>query len=90
MNKIVIPLDNGYKLIAEENTGEFDKEFYIGIETESGVYIQDLVIVRPTYSFKDETVKFDSDKFELLVFGDNKTEDYTEKFVVPLVEDNDE
>ena len=90
MNKIVIPLDNGYKLIAEQNTGEFDKEFYIGIETESGVYIQDLVIVRPTYSFKDETVKFDSDKFELLVFEDNKTEDYTEKFVVPLVEDNDE
>ena len=90
MNKIVIPLDNGYKLIAEQNTGEFDKEFYIGIETESGVYIQDLVIVRPTYSFKDEAVKFDSDKFELLVFGDNKTEDYTEKFVVPLVEDNDE
>ena len=39
MNKIVIPLDNGYKLIAEQNTGEFDKEFYIGIETESGVYI---------------------------------------------------
>ena len=89
MQKIVIPLDNGYKLTAERNTGEFDKEFYIGIETESGAYVQDLVIVRPTYTFKDEAVKFDSDKFELLVFGDSKTEDYTDKFVVPLVEDNE-
>ncbi len=89
MNRIVIPLDNGYKLIAEQNTGEFDKEFYIGVETESGAYIQDLVIVRPTYTFKDESVKFDSDKFEMLVFADSESEDYTNKFVVPLKNDDE-
>ena len=89
MNRIVIPLDNGYKLIAEQNTGEFDKEFYIGVETETGAYIQDLVIVRPTYTFKDESVKFDSDKFEMLVFANNESEDYTDKFVVPLKNDDE-
>lgn len=89
MNRIIIPLDNGYKLIAEQNTGEFDKEFYIGVETESGAYIQDLVIVRPTYTFKDESVKFDSDKFEMLVFADSESEDYTNKFVVPLKNDDE-
>ncbi len=89
MNRIVIPLDNGYKLIAEQNTGEFDKEFYIGVETESGAYIQDLVIVLPTYTFKDESVKFDSDKFEMLVFADSESEDYTNKFVVPLKNDDE-
>ena len=89
MNRIVIPLDNGYKLIAEQNTGEFDKEFYIGVETETGAYIQDLAIVRPTYTFKDESVKFDSDKFEMLVFANNESEDYTDKFVVPLKNDDE-
>ena len=89
MNRIVIPLDNGYKLIAEQNTGEFDKEFYIGVETETGAYIQDLVIVRPTYTFKDESVKFDSDKFEMLVFANSESEDYTNKFVVPLKNDDE-
>ena len=89
MNRIVIPLDNGYKLIAEQNTGEFDKEFYIGVETETGAYIQDLVIIRPTYTFKDESVKFDSDKFEMLVFANNESEDYTDKFVVPLKNDDE-
>lgn len=87
MDKFKIELSNGYKLIAERNTGEFDKELYVGIEDPGGAYIQDLVIVRPTYRFKDNDVEFDADKFELLVYGSAETEDFTDKFVVPLAKD---
>ena len=91
MNKIVIPLDNGFKFVAEQNTNsEFDKEIFIGIETDTGSYYQDLAIIRPTYAFENYSVKFSSDLFEILVFGDEKREDYTNKFTVPLYKDDDE
>ena len=89
MDKIVIPLSNGHKLIAERNTGEFDKEVYVGIESPDGKYIQDLVIVRPTYHFEEDNVIFGADKFEILLFGDAENEDFTDKFVVPLVKDGE-
>lgn len=90
MNKIIIPLDNGYKLVAEQNTdSQFNKELFVGIETDTGAYIQDLAVIRPTYSFEGESVKFNSDNFELLIFGDEKVDDYTDKFVVPLLEENE-
>ena len=91
MNKITIPLSNGYRLIAEQNTdSEFDKEIFVGIETETGSYHQDLCIVRPTYTFENENVVFGSDLFEMLIFGDANSEDYTHKFTVPLYEEHDE
>ena len=84
MDRFTIPLSNGYKIVSERNTGEFDKELYVGIEDPSGFYIQDLVIIRPTYSFENNDVIFDADKFEILLFGDADKEDFTDKFVVPL------
>ncbi len=91
MNKITIPLSNGYRLIAEQNTdSEFDKEIFVGIETETGSYHQDLCIVRPTYTFENENVVFGSDLFEMLVFGEANSEDYTHKFTVSLYEEHDE
>ena len=90
MNKIVIPLDNGFKLIAEQNSdSEFNKEIFIGIENDAGMYYQDLVIVRPAYHFEEDSVKFESDKFELLVFGDENNEDFTDLFSVPLHKENE-
>ena len=89
MDKFVIPLANGYKIISERNTGEFNKELYVGIEDPDGKYVQDLAIIRPTYKFKENDVVFDSDKFEILVFGDAAVEDYTDKFVVPLYQDDE-
>lgn len=88
--RFVIPLSNGYKLVSERNTGEFNKELYVGIETPDGLYVQDLVIVRPTYKFEDNNVIFDSDKFEILLFNDSEKEDFTDKFVIPLHKDEDD
>lgn len=90
MNKITIPLSNGYRLIAEQNIdSEFDKEIFVGIETETGSYHQDLCIVRPTYTFENENVVFGSDMFEMLIYGDANSEDYTHKFTVPLYQDDE-
>lgn len=89
MNKITIPLSNDYKLIVEKNTGEFDKEVFVGIENPNGAYWQDLVIIRPTYKLEKDDVIFNSDSFELLVFGDADIEDYTEKFTVGLHKDEE-
>lgn len=85
MERFEIPLDNGGKLVVEKNQGsEFDKEIYVGIENASGAYVQDLVIVRPTYTIDNEIVKFNSEPFEVLVYADADNEDYTNKFIVPL------
>ena len=90
MNKIVIPLGNGYNLVAEQNTdSDFNKEIFIGIN-KGETYFQDLCIVRPTYIFKKNEVLFNDDEFEMLIFGDAGREDYTHKFTVPLYEDNEE
>lgn len=91
MDKIEIPLNNGYKLVAERNIdSEFDKEMFIGIETDTGSYLQDLAIIRPTYKYKDNKVNFSSDLFEMLIFADSTREDFTDKFVVPLYKDDED
>ena len=91
MNKITIPLSNGYRLIAEQNTdSEFDKEIFIGLETDTGAYYQDLCIIRPTYTFENEQIVFGSNMFEMLIYGDANSEDYTHKFTVPLYKEDDE
>lgn len=88
-DRFTIPLSNGYRIVSERNSGEFDKELYVGIEDENGSYIQDLAIVRPTYKFKNNDVEFDADRFEILVFGDAEQEDYTNSFIVPLKHDDE-
>lgn len=91
MNKIVIPLDNGYKLIAEQNTeNEYEKEIFIGLEAPSGVYWQDLAIVRPSYTFENGHVQFKSNQFEVVVYGNSDSDDYTEQYSVMLRKDDDE
>ena len=89
MNKISIPLANGCHLVVEQNTSEFDKEVFIGIDNADGRYIQDLAIVRPTYKCENDNIIFDADKFEILVFGDADREDFTNKFTVPLHQDDE-
>ena len=90
MEKIIIPLDNGYKLVTERNEGSYDKEVYIGIESPNGAYIQDLATVRPSYKTRGNDVLFSSDHFEVLVYSDNTVDDYTHKFDIDLNKDEEE
>jgi hypothetical protein len=86
--RIEIPLQNGYKLVAEQNTDpNFSHELFVGITDGNGVWWQDLVIVRPAYAVRDNPfhpVEVNEDKFDVMVYSDAYNEDYTDKFQVDL------
>ena len=90
MNKLIIPLDEGNRIAVELGVGEYDKEISIYLETDEGAIIQDLAIIRPTYKAEQGRIKFNSDSFEILVWGNEQSESYTNKFTVPLYRENDE
>lgn len=81
--KIVIDLHNGTKLVAEEGCDStFPGEIYIGIMDESEVFWQDLAVVRGKYNNNGIEPRYGDDKFEVLVYTDEKNEDYTKKFEI--------
>ena len=82
--RIGIPLANGYKLVAEQNGDPmFSNEIYVGVVSPSGVWTQDLAIIRQTYSYNGgEKVNWIDDSFDVLVYGDVDCEDFTDEFKV--------
>lgn len=87
--KIVIDLHNGTKLVAEEGCDStFPGEIYIGIMDESEVFWQDLAVVREKYVINNGEPEFIKDKFEIFVFADEKSEDYTKKFEIKRYQSN--
>ena len=83
-NRIVIPLGNGYRLIAERNVGDYGREIYIGIADENDRWLQDLALVRNAYTYDGNTVVWDDRKFEVAVWSNPESEDYTDHFEIPL------
>lgn len=85
-NRIEIRLPNSFRLVAERNPdAAFDRELYIGIVDDSGVWYQDLAIVRNAYEI-DEMMNtvWKEDEFEILVYSDKDDEDYTHAFRVEM------
>lgn len=81
-NRIVIPLANGFQLVAERNTEpDFRKEISVHIVDPDGVIHQDLVVVRPQ---QDENLNYDDENFDILVYADETTEDFTHHMEVGL------
>lgn len=77
-NKIVIQLNDGKEIVAE--LCDYDgnhPEIAVCIQ-ENGVAIQDICLVRP---YEEDDVQ--NGDVECLVFGDEYSEDYTHKFVIP-------
>lgn len=85
-NKIVIPLPNGYQLVAERNTDpSYNREIFIGITDGDGVWLQDLAVVRNAYEITDNfETKWKDDEFEVLVYGKEYDEGYTDSFNIGL------
>ena len=81
--KIVIDLHNGTKLVAEEGCDSaYPNEIYIGIMSDDDVFWQDLAVVRVKYAISNGEPEYIEDKFEVLVYADEKNEDYTKKFEI--------
>lgn len=86
-NRIEIELGDGNKLVAETCPEFTDyKEIYIGIENTNGLWIQDLAIVRQDYCYSPNIVQKHG-SYEILVYGDENQEDYTNRFFVKLYEE---
>lgn len=91
MNRIEIPLPNGYRLTAEQNEdSQYPYEMFIGIADKNGCWWQDLAIVRNAYGYddKDELVWKDGE-FDVLVFGREDDTDYTESFEIGLYREDE-
>lgn len=94
--RIAIELPDGHKLVAQQNLAPYDREIFIGIEDEHGVYLQDLACVRNAFlcgqgpSAEERPVAWRDGLFEVLVWGDENNEDFTEEFCVALHEEDDD
>lgn len=88
VKRIEIELPNGYKLVAEQNTDpNYSREMFIGIVDSSGVWHQDLAVVRSSYRIDGSKVVWLDDKFDVLVYGSENDEDFTEDFTIGLYQE---
>lgn len=89
--QLEIQLQPGYKLAAEQNSDpNFSRELIIGVKKDDGSWVQDLAIIRNAYSINDGKVTWDDKTFEMLIYADEQSEDYTDLKRVGLYEDEDE
>lgn len=81
-----IPIGNGINLVAEKSTDpSFPKEIYVGLCTDEDVWIQDLAIIRQKYEIKDDKANYIDEILQVLVYADDKSEDYTDIFEIKEV-----
>lgn len=86
--RIEIELSNGYKLVAEQNTDpQYSREMFIGIMGPNGVWHQNLAVVRNSYHYDGDKVIWDDKQLDVLVYGSEDNEDFTEDFTVGLYEE---
>ena len=80
--KIIIELQNGLQLAVEQNQDpNFSKEIYVGV-IKDNVWYQDLAIVRSVADQNDA-------EFEVLVYADKDSEDYTDQFRIGLFQEDE-
>lgn len=86
MEKIVIDLENGLRLVVERNTKPYDKE--VGVYLEKDGNYQDIVRVSPGAKRDDKGVlSYDSEKMIMRAYLDADSEDFTRQWVVPVREE---
>ena len=80
IQRILMPLDNGMTLVAEENVDPDYPEIYLYLQDAENVIFQDLAFVRPKLE-KGDCVQIPG-KYEVAVYGDSNSEDYTHLFEI--------
>lgn len=89
MYAISINLGDGKKLVADVCPEDSYKEIFIGIEDTDGNY-QDLAMVREQYTYEGNKVVPIHDRYSVLVWGDETTDDYTQRIDIKAYEDERE
>lgn len=90
-NKLIIPFGN-YKLVAEvydHNGPEIPSEMCVYICDENDAIVQDVCLARPHYEINRNTMEFETDNsfVDCLVWADSDCEDYTDKHVIAVREE---
>lgn len=87
--RIEIRLPNGYKLVAEQNSdSQYSREIFVGIETADGAWHQDLAVIRSSYHYDDGEILWDDKRFDVIVYGSEYNENFTEEFTIGLYEEH--
>ena len=88
VKRIFIDLGEGNRLVAEMNADDDYKEIFVGIEKDDGTWWQDLAIVGESYHYGEDDENYvvipDHGEYNIKVYGNVLTEDYTEEIKVPL------
>ena len=87
--KIVIPLDNGYELVAERNSDTDYKEIFVFLRKD-GVATQDLAIIAEQYSYDEARVVPIHGAYSVKVYSEPDNEDFTYDFGIGRWEDPEE
>ena len=81
-DSISIQLDNNLTLVADTIPTSPYKEIYVYLKRE-GVIEQDLAMIRESYVYDEEdNVVRIPNKYEVFVYGDHMSEDYTHHFSI--------
>lgn len=90
--KLIIPFGE-YKIVAEINDSgpDFPNELCVYIRDNKGVILQDICLVRPHYEIDHQSmqVKRDEDLVDCLVWGESDCEDYTDKYIIDVYEEEE-
>ena len=83
--RVSVALPDGHRLVAELSSNrDFPYELYVGLEDESGSWVQDLMSVCNAYTFTvgDTDPQYLPGVFDAHVWADPYDEDYTESFAI--------
>ena len=92
-NKLSIKFGE-YELVAEiydMNGPEFPPELVVYLRDKNGVVFQDICLARPHYELNEKTQEFEIDNnfIDCLVWGESGYEDYTDKHVIAVFDEED-
>ena len=93
-NKLTIKL--GDRMIVAEindrNQPDIPPEIMVYVQDKDGTIVQDICVVGPHYEYSSKTQWFETDNefVDCLVYGDSDDEDYTDKFVIGVYEEEEE
>jgi hypothetical protein len=92
-NKLIIKFGEN-EIVAEiydMNGPEIPPELTVYLRNKNGVILQDICLVRPHYEINRKTMEFktDNDFVDCLVWGESGYEDYTEKHVIAVYDEED-
>lgn len=91
--RVSVALPDGHTLVAElSSNSDFPYQLYVGLEDESGSWVQELMRVGNAYTFTagDTDPQYLPGVLDAYVWADPYDEDYTENYTITVYKDESE